>query len=57
MDLHVWLNDDDANRLYAIYEQEKDKLPFPMSVNDFASELLERRIRQLHPDRVVSEDE
>lgn len=54
MELSIWLNEDDANRLFAIMEQEGNT---KLSANEFAKEMLVSAIHRRHPSKVVYEDE
>lgn len=52
--LEFYLSDEDMERLWAVKEKQgKDE----MTGNEFAKELLESTLYQLHPRKVVSEDE
>lgn len=52
--LEFYISDEDMDRLWAVKEQQgKDGL----TGNEFARELLENALYQLHPGKVVSGDE
>lgn len=52
--LEFYISDENMDRLWAVKEKQGKS---DMTGNEFAKELLESRLYQLHPGKVANEDE